>query len=62
MEKNMDISQFIDNVVAGNAAAAKEAIPLLDVVASSPDIVIVLFVTAVSIPSPPLIVNVSLIL
>jgi len=24
MEKNMDISQFIDNVVAGNAAAAKE--------------------------------------
>jgi hypothetical protein len=24
MEKNMDISQFIDNVVAGNAAAARE--------------------------------------
>ena len=46
-------------VVTVKSASAKEAIPLLDVVASSPDIVIVLFVTAVSIPSPPLIVSVS---
>ena len=33
-------------------AFAKEAIPLFEVVASSPDIVTVLSVTAVSIPSP----------
>ena len=37
-----------------------EAIPLLDVVASSPAIVIVLEVADVSIPSPPATVNVSL--
>ena len=38
-----------------------DAIPLFDVVASSPEIVTVLSVTAVSIPSPPVNVNVSLI-
>jgi len=37
-----------------------DAIPLLDVVASSPAIVIVLEVADVSIPSPPATVNVSL--
>ena len=39
---------------------SKDAIPLLDVVASSPAIVIVLEVADVSIPSPPATVSVSL--
>ena len=41
------------------SAVANEATPLLVVLASSPEIVIVLFDTAVSIPSPPVYVNVS---
>ena len=40
---------------------SKEATPLLVVDASSPEIVITLLVTAVSIPSPPVNVRVSLI-
>ena len=45
--------------VTSKLAVAKEAIPLLVVVASSPAIVNTLFVTVVSIPSPPVNVNVS---
>ena len=45
--------------VTVKSASAKEAIPLLDVLASSPAIVIVLSVTATSIPSQPETVNVS---
>ena len=41
------------------SAEAKDAIPLLDAVASSPAIVIALFATVVSIPSPPKNVRVS---
>ena len=45
--------------VTAKSAVANEAIPLFDVVASSPVIVIVLADTAVSIPSPAAKVSVS---
>jgi hypothetical protein len=52
---------FIDTApdATVKSASANDATPLLVVVASSADTVIVLFVTATSIPSPPDTVNVS---